>query len=60
MIKQRFKYLENEKSFQGKIKKFFIIFKWQQILATKFKQLFLEDESTTLSEINFLSECFPS
>ena len=46
--RQKLKHLENEKSFQDKIKRFFIIFEW--LLLKQIKQFFVEGESPILSK----------
>ena len=46
MLRRKFRYLENEKSFNIEQKAFFIIFKRLSLNQTK--QFLLEDESPTL------------
>ena len=46
--KQKFKYLENKKSFLNEIKKIFIIFKGLS-LKKQIRQIFLEGESQNLN-----------
>ena len=46
--RRKLKHLENEKSFQDKIKRFFIIF--EGLLLKQIKQTFLEGESPILSK----------
>ena len=47
MSRQKFKYLENEKSFEDKIKGIFHRF-WRAIIEENYNKNFLEGESPTL------------
>ena len=51
--RQKFKYRENEKSFEDEIKSIFHYF-WRTIIEANKKNLFLEGESPTLIFICFL------